>query len=142
MKQENKPVKVVIDTNLCISMLIGKRVKQLRQVFVSSDYELVTSEALIDEILRVTARPKFAKYFNAEDVRDFVSFLQDNTVRFKVDKVPTRCRDPKDDFLLELAVVSDADILLSGDTDLTGMKKLGRCRIMTVTEFLKKKKKK
>ena len=138
MRQDNRHVRVVIDTNLCISMLIGKRTELLRQVFASPRYELAISEALIDEILLVAARPKLARYFDAEDVRDFVGFLQENAICFKVDSIPQRCRDPKDDFLLELAVVADADILLSGDADLTDMKQIGRCRIMTASEFLKK----
>ncbi|MBR2230420.1 MAG: putative toxin-antitoxin system toxin component, PIN family [Prevotella sp.] len=137
MRQDNRHVRVVIDTNLCISMLIGKRTELLRQVFASPRYELAISEALIDEILLVAARPKLARYFDAEDVRDFVGFLQENAICFKVDSIPQRCRDPKDDFLLELAVVADADILLSGDADLTDMKQIGRCRIMTASEFLK-----
>ena len=136
MRQDNRHVRVVLDTNLCISMLIGKRTELLRQVFASPRYELAISEALIDEILLVTARPKFERYFDAEDVRDFVGFLQENAIRFKVDNIPQRCRDPKDDFLLELAVVADADILLSGDADLTDMKQIGHCRIMTASEFL------
>ena len=137
MRQDNRHVRVVIDTNLCISMLIGKRTELLRQVFASPRYELAISEALIDEILLVAARPKLARYFDAEDVRDFVGFLQENAICFKVDSIPQRCRDPKDDFLLELAVVADANILLSGDADLTDMKQIGRCRIMTASEFLK-----
>lgn len=136
MKKENRPIRVVIDTNLCISMLIGKRVKQLRHVFVSSDYELAISEDLVDEILAVTARPKFARYFNADDVQGFVQFLKDYSTKFQINNIPPRCRDPKDDYLLELAVVSDADILLSGDADLTDMKQIGHCRIMTVSEFV------
>ena len=141
MKKDCKRVRVVIDTNLCISMLIGKRVEQLRQIFVTSRYELAISDMLIDEILRVTARPKFARYFNADDVQGFVLFLEEYSTKFQIGNIPQRCRDPKDDFLLELAVVSDADILLSGDADLTDMKQIGSCRIMTVTEFLDRKEK-
>lgn len=136
MRQDNKHVRVVIDTNLCISILIGKRTSLLQSLFASPKYELAISEALIKEILLVTARPKFARYFNAEEVEEFVRFLQDNALCFKVDRIQQRCRDPKDDFLLELALVAEADILLSGDADLTDMKQIGHCRIMTVSEFL------
>ena len=136
MKRDNKPIRVVLDTNLCISMLIGKRVKQLRQVFVSSNYELAISEELVEEILYVTSRPKFACYFNADDVQGFVQFLEEYSTKFLIENIPQRCRDPKDNFLLELALVSDADILLSGDADLTDMKQIGHCQIMTVSEFM------
>ena len=136
MKKDCKRVRAVIDTNLCISMLIGKRVEQLRQIFVTSRYELAISDMLIDEILRVTARPKFARYFNMDKVKTFVQFLEESAMKFRIDNIPQRCRDPKDDFLLELAVIADADILLSGDSDLTDMKQIGHCQIMTVAEFM------
>ena len=139
MKRDFRHVRVVIDTNLCISLLIGKRISSLLQVFDLPQYELVTSDNLINEILSVAARPKFARYFNADDVRAFVLFLEENSIKFRIDNIPQRCRDPKDDFLLELAIVSDADYLLSGDADLTDMKQIGHCRIMTVSEFLQTK---
>lgn len=34
--------------------------------------------------------------------------------------------------------LDDADILLSGDADLTDMKQIGHCKIMTVAEFLQR----
>ena len=138
MRRDNRLVRVVIDTNLCISMLIGKRIGSLLQIFDLPQYELVTSDDLINEILSVTARPKFAHYFNADDVQRFVQFLEEYSTKFQIGNIPQRCRDPKDDFLLELAVVADADILLSGDADLTDMKQIGHCRIMTVAEFLQR----
>ena len=137
MKKDNRRIRVVIDTNLCISLLIGKRMKTLLRVFDLPQYELVTSDTLINEILNVSIRPKFTRYFNTDNVKDFVYFIQENSTHFQIGNIPKRCRDPKDDFLLELAVVADADILLSGDTDLTDMKQIGNCRIMTVNEFMK-----
>ena len=136
MKKDYRHVRIVIDTNLCISLLIGKRIGSLLQVFDLPQYELVTSDNLINEILSVAARPKFVRYFNAGDVKAFVQFLEEYSTKFRIDNIPQRCRDPKDDFLLELAVVADADILLSGDADLTDMKQIGHCRIMTVAEFI------
>ena len=49
--------------------------------------------------------------------------------------IPSRCRDPKDDYLLELALVSDADFLITGDKDLLDIKEIGNCQILTATEF-------
>ena len=136
MKRDSRRIRIVVDTNLCISMLIGKRMAELRPLFALPQFEIVVSDTLLEEIRLVTARPKFSRYFNPVDVEDFLHFLSENSVRFKLGTIPQRCRDPKDDFLLELAVASDADILLSGDTDLTDMKQIGHCRIMTASEFL------
>ena len=82
--------------------------------------------------------PKFARYFNMDKVKTFVQFLEEYSTKFRIDNIPQRCRDPKDDFLLELAAVADADYLLSGDADLTDMKQIGHCQILTVNEFLKR----
>ena len=136
MRRSGKRIRVVIDTNLCISMLIGKRLAELRPIFALPKYEMVISETLLEEIRLVTAREKFACYFNPSDVAAFLQFLRDNATSFRFQQVTPRCRDPKDDFLLELAVVSHADILLSGDADLTDMGHIGSCRIMSATDFL------
>ena len=39
---------------------------------------------------------------------------------------------------LELARVAGADILVTGDRDLTDMHRFGRCQIMTLAEFKKR----
>ena len=136
MKKDYGRVRVIIDTNLCISILIGKQSEKLIQIFDLPQYELVTSEELIDEILNVAMRPKFARYFDEDRLRTFVQFLEEYSIKFQIDNIPQRCRDPKDDFLLELAIVAEADVLLSGDKDLTDMKQIENCRIMTVADFL------
>ncbi len=136
MKKDYGRVRVIIDTNLFISILIGKQSEKLIQIFDLPQYELVTSEELIDEILNVAMRPKFARYFDEDRLRTFVQFLEEYSIKFQIDNIPQRCRDPKDDFLLELAIVAEADVLLSGDKDLTDMKQIENCRIMTVADFL------
>ena len=65
-----------------------------------------------------------------------MQFLEEYSIKFQIDNIPQRCRDPKDDFLLELAIVAEADVLLSGDKDLTDMKQIENFRIMTVADFL------
>ena len=44
--------------------------------------------------------------------------------------------DPKDNFLLNLAVDSKADFLLTGDKDLLVLGKVGDTKIMTISDFL------
>ena len=52
-------------------------------------------------------------------------------------EIPERCRDPKDDYLLELAIQAQAIYLVSGDSDLLELGQIGDCKIMTVLEFEK-----
>ena len=42
------------------------------------------------------------------------------------------CRDPKDDFLLSLALDSKAEYLITGDKDLLELEKVGTTKIITL----------
>ena len=46
------------------------------------------------------------------------------------------CRDPKDDMVLECAVKSGAELILSGDLDLLSLKSYNGISILTVRQFL------
>jgi len=50
------------------------------------------------------------------------------------------CRDPKDNFLLSLAIDGKADYLLTGDKDLLELKQIQQTKIQTLTDFLQKRK--
>lgn len=128
MKQDNKKIRIIIDTNLCISMLIGKRVAELRPILTSPSYELIISKTLIQEIRIVTARPKFVRYFDSSMMEDFIHFIQENSRSFILDHIPSRCRAPKD-------IISDADLLLTGDKDLLELHRIGNCKIITINQF-------
>lgn len=47
------------------------------------------------------------------------------------------CRDPKDDHLLALAVAGQADIIVTGDSDLLSMDPFQKIRIIGPSEFLR-----
>lgn len=49
------------------------------------------------------------------------------------------CRDPKDNFLLSLAIDGKASYLITGDKDLLDIKVLGKTKIVTMTSYLSKK---
>ncbi|MBR6016961.1 MAG: putative toxin-antitoxin system toxin component, PIN family, partial [Prevotella sp.] len=59
-------MKVLFDSNLWISFMIGKRLSSLADVLCRHDVEVYTSEQQLDEIRSVIARPKFDKLISAE----------------------------------------------------------------------------
>jgi putative PIN family toxin of toxin-antitoxin system len=61
---EKKKIKIIIDTNLFISFLIGKRLVGLKQTLVNSIIQLIFSEQNIKELQIVTSRPNFKKNWN------------------------------------------------------------------------------
>ena len=134
MKQENE-IRIIIDTNLWISFLIGRKLSSLLDLLSYPEFQLVISTELIEEIHDVVSRPKLAKYYTSENVNMLMKYMKDFSLSFELGNIPSRCRDPKDDYLLELALVSDADFLVIGDKDLLEVKKIGNCQIVTAMEF-------
>ena len=134
MKQENE-IRIIIETNLWISFLIGRKLSSLLDLLSYPEFQLVISRELIEEIHDVVSRPKLAKYYTSENVNMLMKYMKDFSLSFELGNIPSRCRDPKDDYLLELALVSDADFLVTGDKDLLEVKKIGNCQIVTAMEF-------
>lgn len=129
-------IRVVVDTNLWISLLIGGKLGDLLEVLADPQLELVSTELLKAEIVNVTQRPKFRKYFSEEKVEALMEWMDEAMTTVTIDKITPRCRDPKDDYLLELAVQSHAIYLVSGDNDLLVLGQVEGCRIMTYSQFL------
>ena len=127
--------RVVIDTNLWISFLIGKRLDSLLEIFEDPWFEVVSTQLLHDEIINVAKRDKFRRYFTLEKVQLLEEWMKEAMVMVELGDIPRRCRDPKDDYLLELAVQANAIYLVSGDDDLLSLGHIEGCRIMTVDQF-------
>lgn len=104
-----KASKVIIDTNLWISFLIGKEFRNLKDLIVKDKIRLVTTDQLINELKIVTSRQKLKKYFDQEKVSDLISLLEIVSEKLTIRKIESICRDPKDDFLLALSKESNAD---------------------------------
>lgn len=130
-----KKIKIVVDTNLWISFLIGRKLSCLLELLAHEDIEIVTSKELLDEIYTVLRRPKLAKYFSSNQLSMLEEFMAQETHSYTITNIPRRCRDPKDDYLLELALVSNADYLITGDKDLLVLEKIASCQIVTIIEF-------
>jgi putative PIN family toxin of toxin-antitoxin system len=69
------PIKVIIDTNLWISFLIGQELANLKTSMVSETIQIILCGQLQEEIRRVTQRPKLRKYFSPQKVSEFLELL-------------------------------------------------------------------
>lgn len=131
----SKSVKVIFDTNVWISFLIGKRLSKIKQHISEGSITIVTTEQLLTEIKVVTSREKLKKYFPKESVKELIDLLE--TIAEKVDVKPIHfiSRDPKDNFLLDLIAFSKADYLVTGDKDLLEHNPFKTAKILTPAEF-------
>lgn len=131
-----KPIRVVIDTNLWISFLIGKRLGSLQQLLVEGVIQPVLCDRLLAEILLVTQRPKLQKYFAAERVAELIDFLKLIGLLIEIKSSVAVCRDEKDDFLLALAKDGRANYLVTGDEDLLALERFEGILIVSYQDFL------
>ncbi|MEH2446769.1 MAG: putative toxin-antitoxin system toxin component, PIN family [Nostoc sp.] len=135
---ENKTIKIIIDTNLWISFLIGKELKQLQNLLLEEIIQVVVSEEILEEIILVTQRPKLQKYFPLNKVDELIQILRTISLFIKIISEVSLCRDVKDNYLLALAKDSDANFLLTGDQDLLDITKFENTEIITYQKFLLK----
>lgn len=95
----NQNDRVVIDTNLWISFLLTNDFSKLDKIIEVQGLTLVLCQTLIDELVEVTQRPKFRKYFSLEDTEDLLSKMRNRGILIRLKTVVSKCRDPKDNFL-------------------------------------------
>ena len=124
--------RIIIDTNLWISFLLTNNYTKL-DVILSKGRKLLFSQQLIEEFVKVVQRPKLKKYFTIEDIENLLITISTKaTFTSEIDI----CRDPKDNFILALAVDGKATHLLTGDKDLLVLEKIEDTQIITITNYL------
>lgn len=67
-----KNKRVILDTNLWISFLISKRLKELDFLLESGAVTLIFSHELLEEFLEVSERAKFKKKFKKSDIKSLL----------------------------------------------------------------------
>lgn len=137
----NNNVKVIFDTNIWISFLIGKRLSKIKQYISNRIITIIITEQLLLEIKMVTNRDKLRKYFPKESVNELIELLETIAEKFEIEPTHFICRDPKDNFLLDLIDISKADYLVTGDKDLLEQNPFKTAQILTPGEFEKQLKK-
>ena len=132
---KSNAVKVIFDTNIWISFLIGRRLSNIKRYITNGQILIVSTEQLLIEIKIVTSREKLQRYFPRESVKELIELLE--TIADKVEIKPTHflSRDPKDSFLLDLIDYSKADYLVTGDKDLLEYNPFKTAKILTPNEF-------
>lgn len=137
MTREHR-IKVIIDTNIWISYLIGFHLGGLTELLSTRKIELVLSEQLLTELKEVTARKKFRRYFGEHEVDELLKLMDILGTNYEVLEYPNICRDLKDNFLIGLIRVSQANFLVTGDQDLLELKLFEGTEIIEANQLLEK----
>ena len=130
-------MKILFDSNLWISFMIGKRLSSLADVLCRHDVEVYICEQQLDEIREVIAREKFNKLIPAETRYYFYEMVYDVCHFADITvEASSNIRDPKDLYLLSMAESVPVDYIVSGDRDLTDMKQHAGIPILKYAELL------
>ena len=128
-------MRLILDTNLWISFLISSKYEKLDELLFIQKCKLLFSQELLEEFVTVAKRPKLRKFISRDELEDLLDTIDEVAEFVNVTSEISECLDPKDNFLLSLAVVGKADYLLTGDKDLLVLKDIGNTEIKTISEF-------
>lgn len=131
--------RIVADSNALVSRLLLPVSVPGRAVHKAVDHGvLLVSDATMNELADVLARPKFDRYISLEDRQQFLRLLG-RLAEFVPIVYPVRaCRDPNDDKFLEVAVNGRADLILTGDADLLALHPWQGIAILSPAKYLKR----
>lgn len=117
-------MRAVLDPNVLVSAWVSPHGFP-RRILDAADaelFEMVVSERLLGELSDVLSRERLRRYGPIERAEAHVRRATRIGLHVEVESEPDRVvpEDPKDDYLVALALASGADCLVSGDPHLLG----------------------
>ncbi len=134
-------MRVILDTNVLLGALISPHgpPDRIYRAWRDGRFELVTSAAQLDELRRASRYPKLKAILPAHRVGTMVNNMRRAIVLNALPPLPegVGVTDPNDEFLLAMALASDADYLVTGDrrAGLLQRPRIARSRIVTPATF-------
>jgi len=126
----------VFDTNTLVSALLLPTSIPRRALDYAFDHgRVLTSVVLLQELDRVLNYPKLAPYITAAERTQFLGKLALEGTLTTISVQLLVVRDPKDNFILELAVSGSANVIISGDQDLLTLGRYDGIPIRTPTHY-------
>jgi putative PIN family toxin of toxin-antitoxin system len=128
--------RVTLDSNAFVSAIkFGGRPRALLELAINGQVHISTSQAIIDETRRILEE-KFG--FAGDDMADAQTTINAATHRIKPTVILEVVKDdPDDNKIIECAVSSRSDAIITNDKDLLRMRVYDGIRMMRVGEFLR-----
>jgi putative PIN family toxin of toxin-antitoxin system len=137
-KKPKKIIRVVLDTNVLISALLFKgELTRMVGLWQRGKMIPIISKETFDELRTVLEYPKFS--LSRAEIKSLIE--QEILPFFEVVNVSKHvkgaCRDPGDDKFISCAISANADYIVTGDRDLSDLKKYQSVRIIHASDFIK-----
>ena len=112
-------MKVVLDANVLVSAVISRRgaPRQIIDLWREEAFELLTSDAILDEVARVLQYPRIAALHKLTDAEmvEFLALLREESRDVGSTERVNVSPDETDNRYIECAVAGEADYLVTGD---------------------------
>ena len=132
---------VVLDSNIYVSTLLVSRgiPARIYQAWRDRRFLVATSAEQLAEVGRTLSYPRIRRRYPITDetVDELLSVLRLDALIVPGTREANdeRLRDPKDRFLLTIAVEANAQVLVSSDEDLLVLERFGPTRMMSPRSF-------
>ena len=131
-------MKIILDCNIWISLLIGHQAQLVRQILTDVRFDVYACHELLEEIHDVCSREKIRTRVTDEEMDDFFRIIYAFSHMAKIEqKAQSEIRDPKDLYLLSLAESIEADSIITGDADLLDIKQHKQTQMIKLADFRK-----
>lgn len=128
-------MRVVLDTNVLVSMLLGGRLSILVEHWDQRHFTVVASAEILSEYATVLARPKFG--LPRDVVDSIVAYIErQSELVTPLEKITVIEDDLADNMFLECALAGQAELIVSGDQHLNTLKQFRNIKIVTPYAFL------
>ena len=131
-------MKVVVDTSVWISGLLSpdSSAASVIRLLLEERFILLYNNECLLELREVCGRPKFVGLISPVQVKALIGLIELKGVKVRLSR-RVETTDPKDDYLLELALSGNADVLVTLDQkDLLSVQQLENTKILTTALFL------
>jgi putative PIN family toxin of toxin-antitoxin system len=119
----SKRIKIILDTNIWNSFVIGKRLIEMERILKNSYIEVFVCEKLLKEVNDTLLKPKLRKYMSAERKNILLNYML-ACLPVSIFELTTRSRDADDDYLI------------TGDNDLLVLQQHYQTKILNFNCFL------
>lgn len=132
--------KIILDTNVLVSSLIQKNYPFLIvDHCIENNAIICLSNSILQEYIEVLGRPKFARFTEFKTNADFLMARLTEMAEIYEPKTELQIiKDDADNRILELAQISKADFIITGNTKDFTMEIFGETKIVTPKEYWEK----
>lgn len=128
-------MRVILDTNVFISMALGGQVGKINDGWKAGKFTLVVSDDIVSEYLDVLRKPKL--HLSSHTVTAIVNRIY-RKAKFTTPKeqVTVIESDSSDNKFLEAAIAGRVDFIVSGNKHLLDLQEFRSIPILTAREFI------